>query len=65
MKTKPFVPVVLAKHKVNGAAVMWTRRLWESTKHPNSELIASADTPEEKAKLWELKDKLNHARKTD
>ncbi len=63
MGTKPFKPLVLSKSKTTGAAVMWSRRLWDITKHSDLEFVAAADTPEEKASLWDLKDKLNNARK--
>ena len=59
---------MLVANKRNGAAVMFSRRYWESrddTKYDTFQVVAFADTPEEKAKLWEIKDKLNYARKSN
>ena len=68
METKAYKPIVLVANKSNGAAIMFGRRYWESrddTKYDKFQVIAFADTPEEKATLWEIKNKLNYARKSN
>lgn len=68
MRTETFKPLVLVSNKRTGAAVMFTRRYWASradTKYDTYQVMAFADIPKDAARLWELKDKLNDARKSN
>ena len=68
MRYETFKPLVLVTNKRNGAAIMFSRRYWESrddTKYDTFQVMAFADIPKDAARLWEIKDKLNHARKSN
>jgi len=64
MTDKTFKPVVLVQHRATGLMNLWTQRYWNSRgerKHMAFHVMAEANTFEEKAELWKIKDDMNRA----
>ena len=64
MTDKTFKPVVLVQHRATGLMNLWTQRYWNSRgerKHEAFHVVAEANTFEEKAELWKIKDDMNRA----
>lgn len=61
---KEFKPIVLVQLRESGFVNMFTRRYWDSIKDRKNQplrAIAFGDTPEESAKLWEVREDMNRA----